>query len=379
MDTPSRRQLVWRVAWPFLLFVAIGSLAIVLVLQSVYGHQSRQDFVALAEANAEFLKTVRLPATERFTAYLNRVLNLTTYFRLPTGELIPPAGELTDALHNLPPDHGISGLGNGREAVAVPAGDAALLILVREVPDARTLLVRPATLGVLAVFWGLSVALAWAVAWWIIRPYLQTLDELARSERLALLGKMATALAHEIHNPVAAIRLHAELANDPIIVHEAATIESLVNQWMFLARPEPPQRSPVALADLLAQTVAALQPQARHARVQIELRAAPSQTVEADARRLGQVFQNVVLNAIQAMPAGGTLTITARDRVVEFTDTGAGFSPTALARHAEMFYSEKEGGMGIGLSVATEIIKAHGGRLTVANQPTGGASVRIEL
>jgi len=103
------------------------------------------------------------------------------------------------------------------------------------------------------------------------------------------------------------------------------------------------------------------------------------QRLQADARRLCQVFHNIILNAIQAMPGGGTLTITARDRAITFADTGPGFSASALSRWAEMLYSEKEGGMGIGLSVAREIIRAHGGRLSVANQPRGGAVVRIEL
>jgi signal transduction histidine kinase len=101
--------------------------------------------------------------------------------------------------------------------------------------------------------------------------------------------------------------------------------------------------------------------------------------VQADSRRLGQVFHNIILNAIQAMANGGTLTITARDRTINFADSGPGFSPTALTRWGEMMFSEKEGGMGIGLSVAREIIRAHGGCLTVANRPEGGALVRMEL
>lgn len=79
------------------------------------------------------------------------------------------------------------------------------------------------------------------------------------------------------------------------------------------------------------------------------------------------------------MPTGGWFTITARDHTISFADTGPGFSQAALTRWAEMMYSEKEGGMGIGLSVAQEVIRAHGGRLTVANRPEGGALVRIEL
>jgi signal transduction histidine kinase len=200
-----------------------------------------------------------------------------------------------------------------------------------------------------------------------------------------MLGQMATGLAHEIQNPVAAIRLHGQLLakthpeTSALIVDEATTIAGLVNQWMFLARPEPPRKTNIVVADLLDRTVRLLAPAAEHARVKIVVDAAHGQHLQADARRLGQVFHNIILNAIQAMPTGGTLTITAHDRTIAFADTGPGFSQAALTRWADMLYSEKEGGMGIGLSVAQEIIRAHGGRLTVANRSEGGAIVRIEL
>ena len=119
--------------------------------------------------------------------------------------------------------------------------------------------------------------------------------------------------------------------------------------------------------------------------------------IAADARRLGQAVGNVIVNAIQAMSAeGGTLRITANDEgrmtndetksparaaeafvirhpsfVIRFSDTGPGFSAAALARHAELFFSEKEGGMGIGLSVTAEILRAHGGDLRVENSAHG--------
>jgi signal transduction histidine kinase len=95
--------------------------------------------------------------------------------------------------------------------------------------------------------------------------------------------------------------------------------------------------------------------------------------------RLGQVFHNIILNAIQAMPEGGTLSITVSEKDIRFADTGPGFSPAALRRGVEMLYSEKEGGMGLGLSVASNIVRAHGGRLIVGNRPEGGAVVRILL
>jgi signal transduction histidine kinase len=79
------------------------------------------------------------------------------------------------------------------------------------------------------------------------------------------------------------------------------------------------------------------------------------------------------------MPQGGTLSIAISEKDISFADTGPGFSAMALRRGAEMLYSEKEGGMGLGLSVARNIIRLHGGCLTLCNRPEGGAIVRIQL
>ncbi len=326
---------------PFLLFVATGTVGILMLLNAAYQHRSSAQFAALAKANAEFIRDAHIPPTDRFAGYLSQVLGVEAQFR----RVASP-----DARH---------------EAVTVAVQPGVELTLIRERPN---LLFRPATLGALAVFWALSLALAWAV----VVPYLKT-------QRLAMLGQMATSLAHEIQNPVAAIRLHAQLAGHKTILGEAATIESLVNQWMFLARPDPPQKKPVRLDEILADAVAALRPMADHAKVRIELAADNAATVEADARRLGQAFRNLIVNAIQAMPTGGALTVVAQGRSVTFADTGPGFSATALARCPQMFYSEKEGGMGIGLAVANEIVKAHGGSLKIGNHPNGGAEVIVQL
>jgi signal transduction histidine kinase len=228
---------------------------------------------------------------------------------------------------------------------------------------------------------------------------------------------MATGLAHEINNPVTAIKLHAQLLEGEtsapqatrdslgIIIAEAAKIEGLVSQWMFLARPQPPQTSRCDLCEIIAAAVRTHTPSAVHSGVRIANETAAGLWVDGDARRMSQAVGNLIINAIQAMAAhGGTLRITANDEcrmtddervqpaheakpfvirppslVICFHDTGRGFSEAALARHAELFFSEKEGGMGIGLSVASEILRAHGGELRVENSPAGGAVVTVIL
>ena len=345
------RERLWiQIAASFLLFVVVGTIGLIYLLDTAFQRLSYAEFVALAQANADFIRSEHLARTERLAFDLSQMLGVEVRF---------DKRGATD---------------NSREAVTIPIEPEADLTLIREKPTLRQLLLRPITLAALAAFWTLWFALAWAV----VRPYL-------RAQRLALLGGVATSLAHQIRNPIAAIRLHGQLLQKAqpegagIIVDEAARIEDLVNQWMFLARPEPPRKTDVVLADLLGQSARLAAPAAEHAGVEIVVDAPRDQRLQADARRLIQVFHNVIFNAIQAMPTGGKLTITAREGTISFADTGPGFSPTALSRWAEMLYSEKEGGMGIGLNVAQRIIRAHGGRLSVANQPAGGAIVRVEL
>lgn len=345
------RERLWvRIAAAFLLFASAGTVGLLLVLNTAFQRWSRTEFEALANANAEFIRASRLVPTDRLAQYLSQMLGIEVRFGPhPTSD-------------------------PRLESVTVGVEPGIDLTLTRERPTVRAILRRPVTLASLAAFWALWFALAWAV----VHPYLQ-------SQRLALLGRMAANLAHEIQNPVAAIRLHGQLlaTSHPdtasVIVDEATAIEGLVNQWMFLARPEAPRKSDVALAEVLRQTLRLLAPAAAHAGVRLESDLAGAARLEADARRLGQVFRNLILNAIQAMPGGGTLSITARDRLITFADTGPGFSPTALRRCGRGMYSEKEGGMGIGLEVARGIVRAHGGELTLSNLPTGGACVRVQL
>jgi signal transduction histidine kinase len=345
------RERLWiQIAASFLLFVVVGTVGLIYVLDAAFQRLSHTEFVALAQANADFIRSENLARTERLALDLSQMLGVEVRF------------DRRDA-----PD-------KAHEAVTIALEPGADLTLIRERPTLRELLLRPITLSALAAFWALWFALAWAV----VRPY-------QRAQRFALLGSVATSMAHQIRNPIAAIRLHAQLLQKAqpegagIIVDEAARIEDLVNQWMFLARPEPPRKTEVVLAELLHQSVRLAAPAAEHAGIEIVLDAVRDQRLQADARRLIQVFHNIIFNAIQAMPDGGKLTITARPGAISFADTGPGFSPAALTRWAEMLFSEKEGGMGIGLNVAQRIVRAHGGRLSVANQPAGGAVVRIEL
>jgi signal transduction histidine kinase len=425
-------------------------------LHAAAERESRHVFETLAHTNADFIKSARLAANERVADYLGRVLNMHVFFRRGAWEMTPgesgmamhqtietippvtgPLEPRRDLLRALQPGQGIVRAGPEFEAIAVPLEEDLSLILVRPVVPAWSFLVRTETLALLIAFWIFSVALAWVLASGFVRPlrllaerlphiehdpgvalpgaeradeigqlaraYLATRAQLAderarreQAERLALLGRMATGLAHEIRNPLAAIRMHAQLIGSahngdlaataheslPVLLGEASKIEGLVQQWMFLARPQPPQIAPADLGDIVAGVVRTLTPQADHARVRLINEVPAGLRARVDASRLAQAIGNVTLNAIQAMPGGGEVTIRGEEngaaRLV-FQDTGPGFSAPALEHHADLFFSEKEGGMGIGMSVTAEILKAHHGSLHVANAPEGGAIVTLEL
>jgi len=456
MFRPRPSPLWLRLAGPMLLFVAAGSIVLALWIHDTARRESRAVFATLARTNADFIRSARLPQNERVAESIGRVLGMDVFFRKGSWdltasgssgmqfrkghELAPePARRLAahaGRIGSLLPEEGIVRFGTGFEAIGVAVDKETSLVVVRPVQPALRFLLQPRTLFILGAFWLFSVALAWALARGLVQPlrqlaerlphiqddaeptlpgaeradeigqlaraYLATRAQLAseraereKIERLALLGRMATGLAHEIHNPLAAIRMHAQLIDStpdaeraaaardslPVLLGETARIEGLVNQWMFLARPAPPQTAPADLSTLVATVLRALAPQAAHARVTLVDRTPSGLRAEIDTRRIAQAIGNVITNAIQAMPGGGTITIEGSAAEVvrlSIRDTGPGFSAPALAHHTELFYSEKEGGMGIGLSVTSEILRAHRGSLQVANV-AGGAEVTFVL
>ncbi len=430
-------RLPWRIALPFAAFMLVGSVLLLVLLWWNVRADERRDFETLARTNAAFLTRMALPSSERMALQLQEVLGVGVHFRhRDAGLLIPPPPspeQQRQLATELPPD-GVCHQVGSLDAVAFPLDDLRDLVLTRPLSALPSGLTQGRTFAVLGAFWLLALGFGWLISRGLVLPlrhlaarlpdieapgplalpeaaredeigdvaraFVRTREALHRertrreqAEKLAVLGRMTAALAHEIQNPVSAIKLHAQLLPDDgpdmgtarVIETEATRIEELVSQWMFLSKPQPPAVSEVDAAQVLAEVLRVQQPQCEHAQVRTRLEAPPGLTVPGDARRLSQVFRNLVVNAIQAMPLGGLLEVRAskleeeRVVVITFTDSGRGFSPEALARFSEFFYSEKEGGMGIGLSVAGEIVKGHGGSLTVANRPEGGAVVTVTL
>lgn len=415
----------------FLVFVVAGSL----LLLAWFGHQEQQQsarlFVALARADADFIRELKLPRSEKLADDLGRLLKMKVYFRsrdgklMPTTQLVLPVAEPGARVVKLP---------GGREALALRLDEAHDVVFVRA-GTTGTSIKQPGTFGALAVFWLMSLALAWAVSQGVVRPLSNLtrrlpqmfgetapdvpeaarsdeigqlasalLDARARlteerllreqSEKLALLGRVATGLAHEIKNPVASIQLHAQLVDDAAldaearkslahIQSESRVIDGLVNQWLYVARPAPPSTSLMDAREILTQTIDTIRAQASHADVEIKLDLHGDMPLRGDRQRLAQAFRNLAINAIQAMPSGGTLSIagttSAQAHRITFTDTGPGFSERALKNASDLFFSEREGGLGIGLNVVKEVITHHSGTMKCANVSPHGAEVTITL
>ncbi|BDS08691.1 hypothetical protein NT6N_37310 [Oceaniferula spumae] len=207
-----------------------------------------------------------------------------------------------------------------------------------------------------------------------------------RAERLAMLGQLTTSLAHEIKNPAASIIMHGQALeqqhDNPIgslIQEEGEQIVSLVDQWLFVAKPEGTQHSSNDLVAILEQLLKKLQPLFDFHAVSVITNFPDELFFQCDAHRIELVFRNLLSNSIHAMPEGGRITVTLTENPTDLTfsvhDQGSGFSDEALSHFGEAFYSEREGGMGLGLTLVKEVVMAHGGDVEARNSDQGGALV----
>jgi len=226
----------------------------------------------------------------------------------------------------------------------------------------------------------------------------RTLEETSRrQDRLAAIGRMAASIAHEIRNPLAAMRgsiqmLRSEMDNDSsqaelmeIILRESDRLNRIITDFLSYARPRSLTQARVDVGDLLHQTFALLRHSPEIGPNQIVTEELPNEPVfaEADEGQLKQVFWNLARNALQAMPQGGTLRATlarnSDNRLrIEFRDTGRGMSPDQVEHLFEPF-SSTTGGTGLGLSIVYQIIRDHGGTINVRSRERQGTTITVEL
>lgn len=230
------------------------------------------------------------------------------------------------------------------------------------------------------------------------RQLQESLEHLKQAERLSAVGQLAANLAHEIRNPLASIEGAAELIRPgelppeqqnefvQIIRKESRRLSRLLTDMLDYARPRPAAMRPVSIAQVIGGVTSLAGVAAQKAGVAIEADVPGDlPAVSCDSEQIKQVLFNLVINAVQAMPNGGRLTVSARAQknslVVSVRDEGPGVDPRSIDKIFSPFYTTKKAGTGLGLAVAQQIVAAHGGEISVeSNTPSGAVfSIRLHL
>ncbi len=225
-----------------------------------------------------------------------------------------------------------------------------------------------------------------------------------QAERLAVVGAMSAKLAHEIRNPLSSVILNLDLVGDEAaalteqepaasaemrillsaIGSEVRRIQRVTEDYLQFAKMPRPRRELVALNDLLTNGMSFLQGSfdAAHVTVHREFDAALP-PVLGDEAQLWQAILNLIRNAIEAMPTGGTLTLATSHETsrafLRVTDTGKGMDPAAQQNLFKPFFSTKPSGTGLGLPLTQQVVAEHGGRIRCESTPDRGTSFLIEL
>jgi signal transduction histidine kinase len=225
--------------------------------------------------------------------------------------------------------------------------------------------------------------------------------DLRQSERLSALGRLVAGVAHEVRNPLASIKLKIQMArrakNAPeklddtfrVVTEEIDRLDALVRRLLELGRKPVLERKKLDLCELARRRITLISALAERSAVEIEINEPREKIeVEGDEDRLSQVMDNLMQNALEAMPDGGKLTVTCETSpdqngsslvrlVIE--DTGHGIIQEDRDHIFEPFYTSRDEGTGLGLAIAREIIEAHGGSITFESHMGSGTRFLIEL
>lgn len=229
----------------------------------------------------------------------------------------------------------------------------------------------------------------------VVRDLQQREHEVLRAEQLAAVGQLAAGVGHEIRNPLTSIKMLVQSGLEDgdrltaedlrVIEAEVRRMEGVLQTFLDFSRPARMERRPTPLDGLIRGVFDLVRARSERQGVSLVADVPPADsTVTADAGQLRHVLVNLVLNALDAMPTGGVLTVAVRGRPggrveIEVTDTGPGIAKAMLSRLFQPFASGKETGLGLGLVIAQRIVDDHGGRIAAANRPGGGASFIVTL
>ncbi len=230
----------------------------------------------------------------------------------------------------------------------------------------------------------------------VYRELENSFEQLKRAERLSAVGQLSAGLAHEIRNPLASIEGAAEILGQPglspqrheeflgIIRKECRRVNRLLTELLDFARLRPPERRTVAVEPLLDKVANLVARSAEKNSIRIRQAVAPGlPTLVGDPEQLTQVLLNLALNAIQAMPDGGEIVLSARREgngiLMEVRDQGVGVPEEDWERIFDPFFTTKSDGTGLGLSIAHQIVAQHGGAIRAARNPDRGMTFSVWL
>jgi len=304
----------------------------------------------------------------------------------PGGE---PAGEAQPGRPPAPVASDPPPAGRGGDRGARPRYTG--IILEFEPMIATRLVDRAGQLLVFGLVAALGMLLVASVSWVMSRRYERAKLNLEQERRLSLLGQMSAVLAHEIRNPLASLKGHAQLLAERLetespdrrkadrVILEAGRLEALTGDLLDFVRSGPIDRSPVDPAELARASVEEVAPDG----FALDLARAPERW-PMDGPRMRQVFTNLLRNALQASPAGGprpalAIGVEGDHLVIALRDHGGGLPAGQEDRIFEPFFTTRVTGTGLGLAVARRIVELHGGTLTAGNHPAGGAVFRAVL
>ncbi len=231
-----------------------------------------------------------------------------------------------------------------------------------------------------------------------INSYIRSLtrihEELLQKEKLAVIGQMAAAIAHEIRNPLSSLKGFTQLQEErypnmndfyPIMISEIDRINSIVNDLMTLGKPKDLQFLKANIEEIIAYTLSIIQYQAEKQEISVETTiAGPLPPLECDSKQLKQVFINLLKNAVESMPNGGKLEIKvkvveSKKMLISIEDEGFGIEDKNILNLGEPFFTTKQNGTGLGLLVTNQIINDHRGKLKFESKLGIGTKVEVIL
>jgi signal transduction histidine kinase/putative methionine-R-sulfoxide reductase with GAF domain len=225
----------------------------------------------------------------------------------------------------------------------------------------------------------------------------KTEAQLIRSEKLAALGQLAAGIAHEIRNPLTSINIliHSMTKNLPsedshkedlrVIEEEIHRMNEILDQFLQFAKPATPLLEKADVSSIFEETLQLLRPQIDKQNIAVEKEFQALPIILMDREQIKQAILNLLMNAIQAMPEGGRLVLSGRNSedgqwiYISIRDSGMGISEEDINKLFDPFFSTKEGGIGLGLSITHRIIDQHHGKIEVESTPEKGTLFTIWL